>query len=398
MGSDNQAEIDVVQLGSITFLNYDIEEENKSKKKSNDKCSGKVTIKFDNENEVLCFQINEGDSSLLKDKEKIAILRDKASYYTLYLKYIKETKGYYYDESSQEIIIVQEIDPTTFLAYYSKVDIENGIEESDILEEHFAGASAHKIEDSFIEIKKEYCADYTKYKLAAIGVVVIVLLAIFASILFEETPPPPPPPPPAYSNLSDKQIISLKEHASRELLKNIKDVIKEISKDELLNQGKERVVLYTQEKWGVLAPERAVKSGERYYYKHENLKKGGLSVSFNKTYQIIYPKSGFIMSKKGLYVKEEREVFTYTPDQIESNDAVLTEKCIQDALHIAPKNTFVYQRDESKIIFKFEKMKASDFLAKAESMLDRCPSYLEEISISSGTFQGSLILYAKERL
>jgi len=391
-------DFNITQLGTISIL-Y-VEEDDDKSKKSDDKCPLKAKVIFDKETESVCIKALSGNDDSLSLKEKNTILKDEALYYCLYLRIEEQSRGYYYDEEKGRVILISRIDERNFIIHIGIINEDDGYELNDITDYHFDGTSAFRIEETLDEIKKEYSSD-NKNKIAiAFFVLFFIILFLAYSVLFEEDVVPPPPPPPIQPPLNSVDIIKLKNLASLDEIENIKQMLSEMARDKTRNDGKQRIISYRHGKTTVLSPEPAIRRNNgTYYYKNEKLKKGALFVEFDKTYQLVYPKEGYVYSKNGLYVKNEKNTEKYYPDMIKNNShKILNRKCLSLALKISPKDTFVYEREHALIRFKFKDVRASDFIVKASHILEECPAFLDEVSVSSGKFQGDLVLYSEERL
>jgi len=400
----------LASIGTITFLNTDEEKEKKkllkkkSKEKSDEntseknKCSAKIKIVFDGEPELLCIAPSSQENELFPKKKKHSYLKDKAIYFVAYLNSNGHDRGYYYDEETGEVLIFDKSDKYTFHIYIGIVDEKSDGDFSDITEYYFSGDSAFRIEEDVDFIKKSYCSDNTKQMIALLVVSFGIVLFGMYYLLFSEEDAPPPPPPPRIPALSNMEIMKLKSIATVDSISKMKKTIKEIQESELTNDGKQRIIVFSQKKASVLSPETARRRGDgTYYYLHPKLKGGAIKIKTDVSYQMSYPMVGYVLSGKDTYLKSETVSETYSKTQIPMEVNPLSEKCIQDVLHISKSgDSFVYQRFEDNIIFKFKDMKASLFIDKIESIASKCPMFIEDVSISGGKFQGDIVLFAKE--
>lgn len=263
-------DIKIEQIGSVS-ISYDSKKINQELKKKSDLLMQKKRINFDSKEEILLIKADVSGS----DAE--SFLLEQAPMYCLYMRFEEQENAFYHNEESGEVFLFDKLSDEQYLIYKSFVLEGNSFSVSDIVDEHFSGYGAFKIEEDYLAIKQKYSSNKNIIILTAIVVALILLVLFMYNMMDDESKPPPPPPPKRLAGISLSEKYQLKNISSIDMIDGLRSEIKKISKSRLTNNGKKREVLIVQKKFTILSPVPfAQKPNGSYYYPNPKLKRGGL--------------------------------------------------------------------------------------------------------------------------
>jgi len=378
-------QIEEKRIGTVIILDSESEQENTKEATKN--YSSRQKIVFDGTSEEVYVYQSDKDSKMLQ------LLKEQVVYYCLLLKMERQKRAYYNEENF--VILIDKLIGEEYVITIGSSDAEQKISVSEIVDEHFGGASVYEISEDANFIKKEYVSDKKILIIAFFSVCIIIVIWIFYILFFDEDAPPPPPPPKPVKSLSINEINQLKNIASIKALEWIFKYTTNTFKDNIEGGGRKRLVGLNQDKYTVLSRQKAKQRGDgSFYFVSPKYKRGAVEISYRLTLQESFAGIGFTVSKNKIYEKTERIQKKYTISDVnQSIKKILTRDCLKKALTFSKNGTIVHKREEKKIIVKFRNQNAVDFLKKTKTLLLQCPVYVKNLTLSGAKFNGDIIIY-----